>query len=138
MNSNKKTGRIAGALLLFIFISGVTVFQMLQSSILTSKEFIIPASENENQLILSTIVGIFIGVTSIEGVGVTVLATGVVTASSTDALALTEAASLKSDSISFFPDLNASITSCGVNLSLNTRYTIARNNITKIAPISPK
>ena len=65
MNSNKKTGRIAGALLLFIFISGVTVFQMLQSSILTSKEFIIPASENENQLILSTIVGIFIGVTSI-------------------------------------------------------------------------
>ena len=65
MNSNKKTGRIAGALLLFIFISGVTTFQFLQGTILSSKDFVIATSENENQLILSTILGLFSGAASI-------------------------------------------------------------------------
>lgn len=65
MNSNKKTGRIAGVLLLFIFISGVTVFQFLQRSVLSSKDFLIGASENENKLILSTILGVFGGIASI-------------------------------------------------------------------------
>ncbi|MFK8060480.1 MAG: DUF4386 domain-containing protein [Polaribacter sp.] len=65
MTSNKKIGRIAGALLLFIFISGITVFQFLQSSILSSKEYVTLASENENQLILSTILGFLSGIASI-------------------------------------------------------------------------
>jgi hypothetical protein len=65
MTSNKTTGRIAGALLLFIFISGVTIFQFLQSAVLSSKDFIIAVSESENQLILSTILGLFSGIASL-------------------------------------------------------------------------
>jgi hypothetical protein len=65
MNTNKKTGRIAGALLLFIFITGITIFQFLQSAVLTSKDFVIATSENENQIILSTILGVFSGIASI-------------------------------------------------------------------------
>ncbi|MGK0325538.1 MAG: hypothetical protein ACJA1D_000879 [Polaribacter sp.] len=65
MNSNKKTGRIAGALLLFSFISGITIFQFLQSAVLTSKDFVIAASENENHLILSTILSVFSGIASV-------------------------------------------------------------------------
>lgn len=65
MSSNKKTGRIAGVLLLFIFISGVTIFQFLQSAVLSSKDFVIAASENENQLIASTVLGLFSGIASI-------------------------------------------------------------------------
>ncbi|TVZ56443.1 uncharacterized protein DUF4386 [Lutibacter sp. Hel_I_33_5] len=65
MNSNKKTGRIAGALLLFTFISGVIIFQVLQSSVLSSKDFSGIALNNENNLILSTILGTFSGIASI-------------------------------------------------------------------------
>ncbi len=65
MYSNKKTGRIAGALLLFTFISGIIIFQFLQSSVLSSKDFTLAALESENNLILSTILGAFSGIASI-------------------------------------------------------------------------
>jgi hypothetical protein len=65
MYSNKKTGRIAGALLLFIFIAGIFIFQFLQSSVLSSEDFTLTALESENNLILSTILGTFSGIASI-------------------------------------------------------------------------
>lgn len=65
MNSNKKIGRITGALLLFVFISGVTIFQFLQGAVLFSENFITAASENATKLISSVVLGIFSGVISI-------------------------------------------------------------------------
>ena len=65
MNSNQKVGRITGALLLFVFISGIIIFQFLQGSILFSDNFITTASENSNQIIGSIVLGIFSGIASI-------------------------------------------------------------------------
>ncbi|WP_117881047.1 DUF4386 domain-containing protein [Aureibaculum luteum] len=65
MNSNQKIGRITGALLLFIFISGVTIFQFLQGPILFSDNFLTTTSENANQIIGSIVLGIFSGIASI-------------------------------------------------------------------------
>lgn len=65
MYSNKKTGRIAGVLLLFTFIAGIIIFQFLQNSVLSSKDFAIVALESENKLIFSTILGTFSGIASI-------------------------------------------------------------------------
>ncbi len=65
MNSNQKVGRIVGALLLFIFISGVLIFQFLQGPILFSDNFLTSTSENANQIISSMVLGIFSGIASI-------------------------------------------------------------------------
>lgn len=65
MYSHKKTGRLAGVLLLFTFISGIFNFQFLQSSVLSSKDFVITALENETNLIFSTILGTFSGIASL-------------------------------------------------------------------------
>jgi hypothetical protein len=65
MISNKKIGRIAGVLLLVTFISGIIVFQFLQSSILSTKDYVIAASESGNELILSTLLSFFGGILSI-------------------------------------------------------------------------
>lgn len=65
MNSNKKTGRIAGALLLFVFISGIIIFQFLQGSVLFSENYVTTTSENSNKIISSIVLGIFSGIASI-------------------------------------------------------------------------
>ncbi|CAM1356368.1 DUF4386 domain-containing protein [Tenacibaculum halocynthiae] len=65
MNSNKKTGRITGVLLLFVFISGIIIFQFLQGPILFSDNFLTSTSENSNQIISSVVLGIFSGIVSI-------------------------------------------------------------------------
>ncbi|RBW55841.1 DUF4386 domain-containing protein [Tenacibaculum sp. E3R01] len=65
MNSNKKTGRITGVLLLFVFISGIIIFQFLQGPILFSDNFLTSTSENSNKIIGSVVLGIFSGIVSI-------------------------------------------------------------------------
>ncbi|MFD2100215.1 DUF4386 domain-containing protein [Flagellimonas iocasae] len=65
MNSNQKTGRIIGVLLLFVFVSGIIIFQFLQGSVLFSDNFLITTSENSNQIISSVALGIFSGIASI-------------------------------------------------------------------------
>jgi hypothetical protein len=65
MKSNQKTGRIAGVLLLFVFISGIIIFQFLQGSVLFSDNFITTTSENSNKIISSTLLGIINGIVSI-------------------------------------------------------------------------
>ena len=64
MNSNKKTGRIIGVLFLLIFIMGVTMYQFLQSPLFTNN-FLTSTSSNSNQIIISTLLGILSGTTSI-------------------------------------------------------------------------
>jgi hypothetical protein len=65
MNSNKKTGRITGVLLLLIFISGIVMYQILQGPNLFAENFLTTASGSANQIIISTLLGILSGVTSI-------------------------------------------------------------------------
>ncbi len=65
MYSNQKVGRITGILMLFIFISGVIIFQFLQGPVLFSEDFLTATSEKSNQIISSTVLGIFSGIASI-------------------------------------------------------------------------
>jgi len=65
MYSNKKVGRITGVLLLFIFITGVVVFQFLQGPVLFSDDFMIKTASNSNHIITSVLLGILSGVLSI-------------------------------------------------------------------------
>ena len=65
MYSNQKTGRITGALLLFVFISGIIIFQFLQGPVLFSDDFLTATSENANQIIGSVVLSIFSGIASI-------------------------------------------------------------------------
>ena len=65
VHSNKKVGRITGVLFLFIFFSGILVFQFLQGPVLFSKDFLSVTSENANQIISSVVLGIFSGIASI-------------------------------------------------------------------------
>lgn len=65
MSSNQKTGRIAGALLLFVFISGIVIFQFLQGPVLFSDDFLTTTSENSNQIISSILLGILSGLATI-------------------------------------------------------------------------
>jgi hypothetical protein len=65
MDSNQKTGRITGVLLLFIFITGIFIFQFLQGPVLFSDNFLSATSENANQIIGSVVLGIFSGIASI-------------------------------------------------------------------------
>ncbi len=64
MKSTKLTGRIVGILFLLIFISGVYIFQFLQTS-LFADDYLTAISTNSNQIILSTLLGLLSGVTAI-------------------------------------------------------------------------
>lgn len=65
MNSNKKIGRIIGILLLFIFVSGVIIFQFLQGPVLFSDNFMAITASKANQITISVLLGILSGVLSI-------------------------------------------------------------------------
>ena len=65
MYSNKKAGRISGVLFLFVFISGVVIFQVLQGPVLFSDDFITSTSTHSNQIISSVLLGILSGLASI-------------------------------------------------------------------------
>ena len=66
MNSLKRDGRIAGLLFLFNFIAGVTVYQILQGSVLISEDFLTLAAEHSNDLILSVLLGMASGIASVS------------------------------------------------------------------------
>lgn len=66
MYSNQKAGRISGVLFLFVFISGVVIFQVLQGPVLFSDDFLTTTSENSTQIIISVILGILSGLASIR------------------------------------------------------------------------
>lgn len=65
MESNKRKGRIVGLLFLFIFVTGVAVYQFLQGPFLFSDDFLTATSENSNKIILSTLLLFLSGVTSV-------------------------------------------------------------------------
>jgi len=65
MNSNKKTGRITGVLLLLIFISGIVMYQFLQGPNLFADDFLTKASDSANQIIISALLGMLSGVMSV-------------------------------------------------------------------------
>lgn len=65
MDSNQKVGRVTGLLLLFVFISGIIIFQILQGTVLFSSNFLSTASENADQIVGSVVLGIFSGIASI-------------------------------------------------------------------------
>ena len=65
MKSNKKTGRITGLLFLFIFASGITVYQFLQGPVLFSDDFLSTTSAHSNEIIISTLLLFLSGITSV-------------------------------------------------------------------------
>lgn len=65
MNSNQKAGRITGVLFLLVFISGIIIFQFLQGSVLFSDNFLSATSANSNEIIISVLLGILSGITTI-------------------------------------------------------------------------
>ncbi|WP_204343821.1 DUF4386 domain-containing protein [Psychroserpens algicola] len=65
MKSNKKTGRLVGLLFLFLFITGIIVYQFLQGPVLFSDNFLSITSENSNKIIVSTLLLFFSGIISI-------------------------------------------------------------------------
>ena len=65
MNSNKKVGRITGVLFLFIFISGIIIFQFLQGSVLFSEDYLAITALKSDQIIISVLLGILSGILSI-------------------------------------------------------------------------
>jgi len=66
MYSNKKAGRISGVLFLFVFISGVVIFQVLQGPVLFSDDFLTSTSNHSNQIIGSVLLSILSGLASIS------------------------------------------------------------------------
>jgi len=66
MYSNKKAGRISGVLFLFVFISGVLIFQVLQGPVLFSDDFLTSTSNHSNQIIGSVLLSILSGLASIS------------------------------------------------------------------------
>lgn len=65
MYSNQKAGRISGVLFLFVFISGVVIFQVLQGPVLFSNDFLTSTSENSSKIISSVLLGVLSGLASI-------------------------------------------------------------------------
>ncbi len=65
MNSNQTIGRCTGLLLLFVFVTGILIFQILQGPILFSKDYLTHTSAHSNQIISSVVLGIFSGSISI-------------------------------------------------------------------------
>ena len=70
--SIQKTGRIAGILLLMLFILGVVIFQFLQGPYLFSEHFMDTIAKHEFSIISSTLLAIVSGILSI-GVAVLLL-----------------------------------------------------------------
>jgi hypothetical protein len=66
MYTNKQAGRISGVLFLFVFISGVVIFQVLQGPVLFSDDFLISTSTHSNQIIGSVLLSILSGLASIS------------------------------------------------------------------------
>lgn len=65
MYSNQKAGRISGALLLFVFVTGVLIFQFLQGPVLFSDDFLSTTSEHSNQIIVSVLLSMLSGLATI-------------------------------------------------------------------------
>ena len=65
MDTNQRIGRITGVLLLVIFITGITIFQVLQGPVLFSDQFLSTTAEHTNQIIISVLLGTFSGILSI-------------------------------------------------------------------------
>lgn len=65
MYTNQKAGRISGVLFLFVFISGIVIFQVLQGPVLFADDFLTTTSENSNQIIGSALLGMLGGLASI-------------------------------------------------------------------------
>lgn len=65
MYSNQKAGRISGLLFLFVFISGVIIFQVLQGPVLFSEDFLTSTSKNTNSIIGSVLLNMLSGLVSI-------------------------------------------------------------------------
>lgn len=65
MDSNQITGRIVGALFLFIFISGIIIFQFLQGPVLFSEDYMAITATNSSRIIISVLLGILNGILSI-------------------------------------------------------------------------
>lgn len=55
MNSDLRTGRITGALLLIIFALGITIFQVLQGPVLFADDFLTSISLHSSEIILSVL-----------------------------------------------------------------------------------
>ncbi|MFY7671472.1 DUF4386 domain-containing protein [Tenacibaculum sp. MEBiC06402] len=64
MKANQKTARIVGVLFLFIFVIGVTVYQVLQAP-LSSENFLKEILTHRSQLVSSTILNMLSGIISI-------------------------------------------------------------------------
>jgi hypothetical protein len=65
MNSNKKTGRLVGVLFLLVFIIGVLIYQVLRGPFLFADDFLVSASLNENQIIISVLLAFLSGIATI-------------------------------------------------------------------------
>lgn len=65
MKSNRRTGRLVGLLFLLIFATGITVYQFLQGPVLFSDDFLMNASANSNEIIISTLLLFLSGMASI-------------------------------------------------------------------------
>lgn len=63
--SNKTLERIVGILFLFIFVSGIVVYQVLQGPILFSDKFLTSTSENSNNIIISILLLFLSGLVSV-------------------------------------------------------------------------
>ena len=65
MKSHRKVGRLVGLLFLIIFVSGVTVYQILQGPVLFSDDFLTATSANSNEIIISTLLLFLNGIMSV-------------------------------------------------------------------------
>jgi len=65
MNTDRNKGIIIGVLLLISFILGVVIYQVLQGPVLFSKDFLTITSDNSNEIITSTILGLANGTITI-------------------------------------------------------------------------
>ncbi|TGV04720.1 DUF4386 domain-containing protein [Flavivirga rizhaonensis] len=65
MKSNIKIGRLAGLLFLFIFTTGIIVYQFLQGPVLFSDDFLNTTSANSNEIIISILLLFLSGITSV-------------------------------------------------------------------------
>ncbi len=65
LNTNQKTGRIAGLLLFFLFVNGIIIFQFLQGPVLFADNYLSTTAASANQIILSVVLGILSGLLSI-------------------------------------------------------------------------
>ena len=65
MKSHRKVGRLVGLLFLIIFVSGVTVYQILQGPVLFSDDFLRATSANSNEIIISTLLLFLNGIMSV-------------------------------------------------------------------------